>query len=105
MKVTARGAGFAILQMSVTYNVDIPRFLTPPPLHAFELLSHQHYYGRNQSHIMFQACARSVRLRPLLISMTTPPIIDGYANLCYTHDLVFYDARQRGAGSSYNIVL
>ncbi|XP_037873449.1 CD109 antigen [Bombyx mori] len=57
VKVTARGAGFAILQMSVTYNVDIPRFLTPPPLHAFELLSHQHYYGRNQSHIMFQACA------------------------------------------------
>ncbi|CAB3251025.1 unnamed protein product [Arctia plantaginis] len=30
VKVTARGAGYAILQMSVQYNVDIARFVTPP---------------------------------------------------------------------------
>ncbi|KAI5634954.1 a-macroglobulin receptor domain-containing protein [Phthorimaea operculella] len=57
VKVTARGAGYAILQMSVQYNVDIPRFQTDPPVRAFSLLSHAHFYGRNQSHIEYQTCA------------------------------------------------
>ncbi|KAM3959264.1 macroglobulin complement-related [Aphomia sociella] len=58
VKVTARGAGYAILQMSVQYNVDIARFQTPPPVPAFELLAQPlRYYGRNQSHIEFQSCA------------------------------------------------
>lgn len=60
MKVTARGAGYAILQMSVQYNVDIERFQTEPPVKAFALQSSQYYYGRNQSHIEFQGCARYV---------------------------------------------
>ncbi|KAH9631713.1 hypothetical protein HF086_014714, partial [Spodoptera exigua] len=37
VKVTARGAGYAILQMSVQYNVDIARFQTPPPVNCFSL--------------------------------------------------------------------
>lgn len=58
VKVTARGAGFAILQMSVQYNVDIARFQTQPPVPAFDLLAQPlRYYGRNQSHIEFQSCA------------------------------------------------
>ncbi|KAI8419742.1 LOW QUALITY PROTEIN: hypothetical protein MSG28_008421 [Choristoneura fumiferana] len=55
--VTARGAGFAILQMSVQYNVDIPRFQTDPPLRAFALAAQARFYGRNQSHIEYQTCA------------------------------------------------
>ncbi|XP_073953212.1 macroglobulin complement-related isoform X2 [Choristoneura fumiferana] len=57
VKVTARGAGFAILQMSVQYNVDIPRFQTDPPLRAFALAAQARFYGRNQSHIEYQTCA------------------------------------------------
>ncbi|XP_032519438.2 CD109 antigen [Danaus plexippus] len=57
VKVTARGAGYAILQMSVQYNVDTPRFQTQPPRPAFALLARAHYYGRNQSHIHYQTCA------------------------------------------------
>lgn len=57
VKVTARGAGYAILQMSVQYNVDTPRFLTMPPVKSFSLISASRYYGRNQSHIEFQTCA------------------------------------------------
>ncbi|XP_063831034.1 CD109 antigen [Ostrinia nubilalis] len=58
VKVTARGAGYAILQMSVQYNVDVARFQTDPPVRAFHL-AHQplRYYGRNQSHIEMQSCA------------------------------------------------
>ncbi|XP_053614245.1 CD109 antigen [Plodia interpunctella] len=58
VKVEARGAGYAILQLSVQYNVDIARFQTQPPLPAFSLLAQPlRYYGRNQSHIEFQSCA------------------------------------------------
>ncbi|XP_047526413.1 CD109 antigen [Pieris napi] len=57
VKVTARGAGYAILQMSVQYNVDVPRFQTAPPARSYSLLAHAQYYGRNQSHIDYQTCA------------------------------------------------
>ncbi|XP_060805697.1 CD109 antigen isoform X2 [Amyelois transitella] len=58
IKVTARGAGYAILQLSVQYNVDIAKFQTQPPVPAFSLHTQPlRYYGRNQSHIEFQSCA------------------------------------------------
>ncbi|XP_038211501.1 CD109 antigen [Zerene cesonia] len=57
VKVTARGAGYALLQMAVRYNVDAPRFQTPPPARAFALRTRAHYHGRNQSHIDYQTCA------------------------------------------------
>ncbi|XP_026743707.1 CD109 antigen [Trichoplusia ni] len=57
VKVTARGAGYALLQMSVQYNVDIARFQTPPPLRCFQLRAAHHFHGRNQSHIEYQGCA------------------------------------------------
>ncbi|XP_075980863.1 macroglobulin complement-related isoform X2 [Anticarsia gemmatalis] len=57
VKVEARGAGYAVLQLSVQYNVDIARFVTAPPVPCFSLVSNHHFYGRNQSHIEFQGCA------------------------------------------------
>ncbi|GBP50525.1 CD109 antigen [Eumeta japonica] len=58
VKVTARGAGYAILQMSVQYNVDVERFQTAPPARAFDLRTRAYFHGRNQSHIQYQTCAR-----------------------------------------------
>ncbi|XP_057663740.1 CD109 antigen [Diorhabda carinulata] len=58
VKVQAKGTGYAILQMSVQYNVDIGRFQTKPPIRAFDLRTKQYFYGRNQSHITFFSCQR-----------------------------------------------
>lgn len=58
VKVQARGAGYAILQMSVQYNVDIERFQTEPPVRSFHLVSRALFHGRNQSHISYQSCQR-----------------------------------------------
>lgn len=58
MKVQAKGAGYAILQMHVKYNVDIKRFQTKPPMPAFDLTTYANFYGRNQSHINYLSCQR-----------------------------------------------
>lgn len=54
----AKGAGYAILQMSVQYNVDIKRFQTQPPVQAFDLITRANFHGRNQSHISYLSCQR-----------------------------------------------
>lgn len=54
VKVQAKGAGYAILQMTVQYNVDIPRFQTEPPVRAFDLRTRANFHGRNQSHITYR---------------------------------------------------
>lgn len=58
VKVQGKGTGYAILQMSVQYNVDVKRFQTQPPVTAFDLWSKQTYSGRNQSHITYVSCQR-----------------------------------------------
>ncbi|XP_011495673.1 PREDICTED: CD109 antigen [Ceratosolen solmsi marchali] len=58
VKVQAKGAGYAILQMHVQYNVDIKRFQTKPPVPAFDLITHANFHGRNQSHITYLSCQR-----------------------------------------------
>lgn len=58
VKVDAKGAGYAILQMTVQYNVDKPKFQTPPPVKAFDLYVRPNFYGRNQSHINYFSCQR-----------------------------------------------
>lgn len=58
VKVQAKGTGYAILQMSVQYNVDIARFQTPPPQRAFDLWTRADFYGRNHSHIAYVSCQR-----------------------------------------------
>ncbi|XP_002027253.2 CD109 antigen [Drosophila persimilis] len=56
IKVQAKGAGYAILQMHVQYNVDIEKFQTKPAVPAFGLHTKAIFHGRNQSHISYVAC-------------------------------------------------
>lgn len=58
VKVQAKGAGYAILQMTVEYSVDDIEFQTQPPAKAFDLFTKTIFQGRNQSHIFFQSCAK-----------------------------------------------
>ncbi|XP_031826835.1 macroglobulin complement-related [Nomia melanderi] len=58
VKVQAKGAGYAILQMSVQYNVDIAKFQTQPPVRSFDLVTRANFHGRNQSHISYLSCQR-----------------------------------------------
>lgn len=58
VKVQAKGAGYAILQMHVQYNVDIAKFQTQPPVKAFDLWTRAEYYGRNHSHISYISCQK-----------------------------------------------
>lgn len=60
VKVQAKGAGYAILQMHVQYNVDIEKFQTKPPIQAFDLKPRLLFHGRNQSHISYVSCQRYV---------------------------------------------
>ncbi|GAB0098879.1 macroglobulin complement-related [Sergentomyia squamirostris] len=58
VKVQAKGAGYAILQMHVQYNVDDLKYQTKPPVPAFDLNAYAVFHGRNQSHITYYACQR-----------------------------------------------
>lgn len=60
VKVQANGAGHAILQMTVQYNVDIVKFQTQPPVRSFDLHTRANFHGRNQSHISYTSCQRYV---------------------------------------------
>ncbi|XP_015109945.1 CD109 antigen [Diachasma alloeum] len=62
VKIQARGAGYAILQMTVQYNVDQPRFQTQPPVRAFDLVVKPDFVGRNKSHIVYKSCQRWTNL-------------------------------------------
>ncbi|XP_037909514.1 CD109 antigen [Hermetia illucens] len=78
VKVQAKGAGFAILQMHVQYNVDIARFQTKPPVPAFDLYTRAVFHGRNQSHISYLSCQRwintneSIRSGMSVLDVTIP---------------------------------
>ncbi|RWS29912.1 CD109 antigen-like protein, partial [Leptotrombidium deliense] len=56
--VKAQGAGFAVVQLDVQYNVDWDHLKIPPPIPAFDLTVYYRSFGRNHSHITFQACQR-----------------------------------------------
>ncbi|VVC38101.1 Hypothetical protein CINCED_3A025405 [Cinara cedri] len=58
VKVQAKGSGYAILQMSVQYNVDVAKFQTTPPERAFGLVTRADFHGRNQSHITYRSCQK-----------------------------------------------
>lgn len=60
VKVQGKGAGYAILQMHVQYNVDIAKYQTQPPTPAFDLWTKAEYNGRNHSHITILSCQRYV---------------------------------------------
>lgn len=69
VKVQAKGAGYAILQMSVQYNVDIAKFQTQPPVKSFSLVTTAQFDGRNKSHITYTSCARWVEFRVVYRSL------------------------------------
>lgn len=56
--IRASGAGVAIVQMDVHYNVDWEDFMIKPPLKAFSLDVKLQSYGRNNSHINYRACSQ-----------------------------------------------
>lgn len=62
VKVQAQGAGYAILQMTVQYNVDNVRYQTQPPVKAFDLRTRANFHGRNQSHISYISCQRWINI-------------------------------------------
>ncbi|KAK6643489.1 hypothetical protein RUM43_004996 [Polyplax serrata] len=78
VKVQAKGAGYAILQMTVQYNVDIAKFQTQPPVRSFDLRTRANFHGRNQSHITYRCCQRwtyleeSVRSGMAVLDVTIP---------------------------------
>lgn len=60
--VRAQGAGLAIVQLHVEYNIDTwPHLVTQPPVPAFSVNVRQHSYGRNSSHITFRSCQSWIR--------------------------------------------
>lgn len=61
-EVIAEGAGLAIVQMDVTYNVDRDYLLVPPAQDAFDLKMSTRYWGRNKSHVEIETCTRLVFL-------------------------------------------
>jgi len=58
VSVEAKGAGYAILQMQVQYGVDRERFVTKPPVYAFDLQPRAYARGRNGSLIEYRSCQR-----------------------------------------------
>ncbi|CAG7733856.1 unnamed protein product, partial [Allacma fusca] len=56
VKVEAKGAGYAILQLKVQYGVDINEFVTQPPVKAFDLKAQAFFGGRNASIITYESC-------------------------------------------------
>ncbi|CAO1404502.1 unnamed protein product [Diamesa hyperborea] len=78
VKVQAKGAGYAILQMSVQYNVDIQEYQTKPPAKSFDLFTKAIFHGRNQSHITYLSCQswtnqnESIRSGMAVLDVTIP---------------------------------
>ncbi|XP_022255098.1 CD109 antigen-like [Limulus polyphemus] len=54
--VKVQGSGLATLQLSGQYHVDSTKFLASPPVRAFSLWVHGHFFGQNSSVITFQTC-------------------------------------------------
>ncbi|XP_064466508.1 CD109 antigen-like [Ornithodoros turicata] len=58
----AQGAGLAIVQLHVEYNIDTwPYLVTQPPVPAFSLNVRHQSYGRNSSHVTFRSCQSWIR--------------------------------------------
>ncbi|XP_028967183.1 CD109 antigen [Galendromus occidentalis] len=62
-EIHAEGAGLAIVQMDVTYNVDRDYLLVPPAQDAFDLRVETLFWGRNKSHIEVRTCAKWILTR------------------------------------------
>lgn len=59
MKVTASGTGLALLQLAVSYTIDVMRYYLPVyPVEAFKMDTRIVYYGFNYSTVDYDICAR-----------------------------------------------
>nr|BAR45628.1 macroglobulin complement-related 2 [Niponia nodulosa] len=56
--VLAKGAGMAVVQLSVQYHVDVTRYQTLPPIQAFAVYPSVIYKGRNSSQILMRSCQK-----------------------------------------------
>ncbi len=74
VKVQAKGAGFALLQMHVQYNVDAVEYQTAPPVRAFDLFVKSHFHGRNHSHITYTSCQRYADIKIIFYFLMLNPI-------------------------------
>ena len=54
--VDGQGTGFALLQMTVTWNVEYPWQIRKPPYEAFNISLQTRLHGRNFSHIEYNVC-------------------------------------------------
>jgi hypothetical protein len=94
ISVTAKGSGFAVLQLHTKYNVDRDFLLIQPPVKAFDLEVHQSVSGRNKSVINFRSCGKWLLSREQLTSgvavmeidiptgyLQYKPVIDRYLDM------------------------
>jgi len=56
LQVDGQGTGYALIQMTVNYNVEYPWLIRKAPHEAFNLTLSTHLYGRNFSHIDYDVC-------------------------------------------------
>jgi CD109 antigen len=54
--VDGQGTGYALVQLSVTYNVEYPWQIRKAPYEAFNISLQTYLYGRNFSHIDYHVC-------------------------------------------------
>ncbi|XP_014674066.1 PREDICTED: CD109 antigen-like [Priapulus caudatus] len=61
VRVTASGTGLALLQLAVSYTIDVMRYYLPAfPVEAFQMDTKIIYYGFNYSTVDYDICARWV---------------------------------------------
>ena len=58
ISIIGHGTGQAIVQLDYSYSVDHEPELDYPPVPAFDFKVKTRYYGRNNSHVIINACSR-----------------------------------------------
>ena len=58
LSITGHGSGQAIIQLDYSYGVDYEPELDVPPVPAFDFNVRARYYGRNNSHLIMEACSK-----------------------------------------------
>lgn len=95
-EVMAEGAGLAVVQMDITYNVDHEFLLVPPAQNAFDLTIEMMYTGRNKSHMEIRTCSKWLLTKVAnysgasIVEVIIPtgyshyrPVIDNYVRMGY----------------------
>ncbi|XP_014256603.1 CD109 antigen-like [Cimex lectularius] len=65
LNILGQGAGLALVQMDLSYGVDVDTFLDKPTIDSFSLSINEYYMEeRNKSAIIIEACTRWLRAWP-----------------------------------------